>query len=57
MSKIEEIMYQAWEEGIQHDTMSIAQELKQENPKMEIDERYEMAYKKAKQLKASPPNT
>jgi len=56
MSKIEEIMYQAWEEGIQHDTMSIAQELKQENPKMEIDERYELAYKKAKQLKASPNN-
>ena len=56
MSKIEEIMHKAWAKGIQYDTMSIAQELKQENPKMEIDERYELAYKKAKQLKASPNN-
>ena len=54
MSRIEEIMYKAWAKGIQNETMSIAYEIKQENPKMDIDDRYEMAYKKAKQLKASP---
>ena len=53
MSKIEEIMYKAWEKGIQNETMSIAQEIKIDNPKMEIDERYELAYKQAKKLKAS----
>jgi len=53
MSRIEEIMHKAWAKGIQHETMSIAQELKIENPKMEVNERYEIAYKKAKQLKAS----
>ena len=47
-------MYKAWAKGIQNETMSIAYEIKQENPKMDIDDRYEMAYKKAKQLKASP---
>lgn len=51
--KVEEIMHKAWAKGIQHETMSIAQELKIENPKMEIDERYELAYKQAKLLKAS----
>jgi len=56
MSKVEEIMHKAWAKGIQHETMSIAQEMKQENPKMEVDERYEIAYKKAKQLKASSNN-
>jgi hypothetical protein len=54
MSRIEEIMYKAWAKGIQNETRSIAYEIKQENPKMDIDDRYEMAYKKAKQLKASP---
>jgi len=51
--KVEEIMHKAWAKGIQHETMSIAQELKVDNPKMEINDRYELAYKKAKQLKAS----
>ena len=46
-------MYKAWEKGIQNETMSIAQEIKIDNPKMEIDERYELAYKQAKKLKAS----
>ena len=50
-------MYKAWEKGIQNETMSIAYKIKQENPKISIDERYEIAYKKAKQLKASPTNT
>ena len=51
--KVEEIMHKAWAKGIQHETMSIAQELKINNPKMEINDRYYLAYKKAKQLKAS----
>jgi hypothetical protein len=53
MSRVEEIMHKAWAKGIQHETMSLAQELKVDNPKMEIDERYELAYKQAKKLKAS----
>ena len=48
MSKLEEIMHKAWAKGLQHETMSIAQEIKQENPKMELYESYELAYKKAK---------
>jgi hypothetical protein len=57
MSQIEEIMHKAWEQGIQQETMSIAQEIKKENPKMEVNERYELAYAKAKRslLKSSPP--
>ena len=57
MSQIEEIMHKAWEKGIQQETMSIAQEIKKENPKMEVNERYELAYAKAKTslLKSSPP--
>ena len=57
MSRVEEIMHKAWEQGIQYETMSFAQEIKQENPKMEIDERYELAYNKAKRnlLKSPPP--
>ena len=50
-------MHEAWQKGIQHETMSFAQEIKQENPKMEIEDRYELAYNKAKKslLKSSPP--
>jgi hypothetical protein len=48
MSKIESILHTAHYEGIYHETMSIAQEIKQENPKMEVDDRYEMAYSIAK---------
>lgn len=57
MSRVEEIMHKAWQKGIQYETMSLAQELKQENPRMEIDERYELAYSKAKKslLKSPPP--
>lgn len=57
MSRVEEIMHKAWEKGIQHETMSIAQELKKEHPQMEIDERYEKAYSQAKKslLKSFPP--
>jgi len=48
MSKIESILHTAHYEGIYHETMSIAQELKNDNPKMEVDDRYEMAYTIAK---------
>jgi len=50
MSKVEEIMHKAWAKGIQHETMSIAKELQADNPKMEITERYELAYQQAKKL-------
>ena len=57
MSQVEEIMYKAWKKGIQHETLSLAKEIKKENPKMEVNERYELAYAKAKRslLKSSPP--
>ena len=50
-------MHKAWEKGIQQETMSIAQEIKKDNPKMEVNERYELAYAKAKRslLKSPPP--
>lgn len=56
MSKVEEIMHKAWAKGIHHETMSIAQDLKIENPKMKIDERYELAYQQAKELKNKNEN-
>ena len=54
--KVEDIMHQAWEKGIQHETMSIAQDLKITHPKMEVNDRYELAYEQAKRslLKSSP---
>lgn len=57
MSRVEEIMHKAWEKGIQYETMSLAQEIKKENPKIEIEDRYEIAYERAKKslLKSSPP--
>ena len=57
MSKIEHILHKAYDKGIYNETMSLAQEIKQENPKMEIEDRYELAYAKAKRslLKSSPP--
>jgi len=55
--KVEDIMHEAWKKGIQHETMSIAQDLKITNPKMEVNDRYELAYEQAKRslLKSSPP--
>jgi hypothetical protein len=37
--------------------MSLAQDIKEENPKMEVADRYELAYEQAKRnlLKSSPP--
>jgi len=57
MSKIEHILYKAHEKGIYNETMSFAQEIKLENPKIEIEDRYEIAYERAKKnlLKSSPP--
>ena len=57
MSKIEHILYKAHEKGIYNETMSFAQEIKLENQKIEIEDRYEIAYERAKKnlLKSSPP--
>jgi spore coat polysaccharide biosynthesis predicted glycosyltransferase SpsG len=57
MSKIESILYKAHKKGIYNETMSLAQDIKKENPKLEIADRYEIAYERAKKsrIKASPP--
>ena len=57
MSKIEHILYKAHEKGIYNETMSFDQEIKLENPKIEIEDRYEIAYERAKKnlLKSPPP--
>lgn len=57
MSKIEHILYKAHQKGIYNETMSLAQDIKQSNPKIEIADRYELAYDQAKKnlLKSSPP--
>ena len=57
MSKIEEILHKAYKKGIYEQTMSLAQEIKKENPKIETPDRYELAYERAKQsiIKSSPP--
>jgi len=57
MSKIEHILYKAHKKGIYNETMSLAQDIKQNNPKIEIEDRYEIAYERAKKnlLKFSPP--
>ena len=57
MSKIESILYKAHKKGIFEETMSIAQDIKIENPKLEVADRYELAYERAKRarIKSSPP--
>ena len=57
MSKIEHILHKAHDKGIYHKTMSLAQTIKNEDPKIEIEDRYELAYERAKKslLKSSPP--
>jgi hypothetical protein len=57
MSKVEEVLYKALERGIYNETMSLAQTIKADNPKMETADRYELAYERAKinLLKSSPP--
>ena len=57
MSKIEHILYKAHQKGIYNETMSLAQDIKQNNPKIEITDRYEIAYERAKKnLLKSPPH-
>jgi hypothetical protein len=51
MSKIEDILYKAHRKGIYNETMSLAQDIKNEDPKIEVEDRYELAYKRAKQTK------
>ena len=56
MSKIEEVLYKALEKGIYHETMSLAKDIKNEAPKMEVQDRYELTYERAKKsLLNSPP--
>ena len=57
MSQIEAILHKAYKNGLYHETMSLAQDIKQENPEMEQADRYELAYHKAKRAKlnAFPP--
>ena len=56
MSKIEHILYKAHDKGIYNETMSLAQEIKQTNPRLEIEDRYELAYEQAKKrlINSSP---
>jgi spore coat polysaccharide biosynthesis predicted glycosyltransferase SpsG len=57
MSKVENILYKAHKKGIYEQTMSLAQDIKMENPKLEVADRYELAYEQAKKslLKSPPP--
>jgi hypothetical protein len=48
MSKIEHILYKAHKKGIYNETMSLAQNIKNENLKIELADRYEIAYEQAK---------
>jgi len=56
MSKIEHILHKAHNKGIYHETMSIAQELKKTDPRIELEDRYEIAYEQAKKslINSSP---
>ena len=58
MSKIEHILQKAYKKGIYNETMSLAQTIKSENAKIELADRYEIAYELAKKsLQKSPPPT
>jgi hypothetical protein len=48
MSKIEHILQKAYKKGIYNETMSLAQNIKSENLKIELADRYEIAYEQAK---------
>ena len=48
MSKIEHILHKAHKKGIYNETMSLAQNIKNENLKIELADRYEIAYEQAK---------
>ena len=51
MSKIEHILQKAYKKGIYNETMSLAQNIKSENLKIELVDRYELAYEQAKKHK------
>ena len=58
MSKIEHILQKAYRKGIYNETMSLAQNIKSENLKIELADRYELAYEQAKKnLPNSLPTT
>ena len=58
MSKIEHILQKAYKKGIYNETMSLAQNIKSENLKIELADRYELAYERAKKsLQKSITNT
>ncbi len=48
MSKIEHILQKAHKKGIYNETMSLAQNIKNKNLKIELADRYEIAYEQAK---------
>ena len=59
MSKIEHILQKAYRKGIYNETMSLAQNIKSENLKIELADRYELAYelaKKSLQKSTTNPN-
>ena len=55
MSKIEHILQKAHKKGIYNETMSLAQNIKNENLKIELADRYEIAYEQAKKSLQKPP--
>ena len=58
MSKIEHILQKAYKKGIYDETMSLAQNIKSENAKIELADRYEIAYEQAKKSLQKPqPNS
>jgi hypothetical protein len=54
MSKIEHILHKAHKKGIYNETMSLAQKLQNENTKIELADRYEIAYEQAKKSLQKP---
>jgi hypothetical protein len=54
MSKIEHILQKAYKKGIYNETMSLAQNIKSENLKIELADRYELAYEQAKKSLKKP---
>ena len=54
MSKIEHILQKAYKKGIYNETMSLAQNIKNENLKIELADRYEIAYEEAKKSLQKP---
>ena len=57
MSKIEHILQKAHKKGIYNETMSLAQNIKSENAKIELADRYEIAYEQAKKNLLKTPTT